>query len=173
MKHKAYFAGGCFWCITPFFKIYGAEEVVSGFSGGDEPNPSYEEVKAQKTGHRETVEVSYDDEKVSYRDLLEIFLGNIDPYDADGQFIDRGHSYSPAVYYCTEEERETAEQGIEKLREESGQNPGIAVEPFKFFVKAEEYHQDYYLKNPEAFQEEMIKSGRVHEDGHTSWHTSI
>lgn len=160
MKRNAYFAGGCFWCITPFFKIYGAEAVVSGFSGGDEKTPSYEEVKAQKTGHRETIEVSYDDEIVSYGDLLEIFLENIDPYDAEGQFIDRGHSYSPAVYYVSEEEKKAAEAAIQKLKEESGRDPGVAVEAFKFFVRAEEYHQDYYLKNPEAFQEEMIKSGR-------------
>ena len=163
MKRNAYFAGGCFWCITPFFKIYGAEDVASGYSGGEETAPTYEEVKAQKTGHRETVEVTYDDERVSYEDLLKIFLDNIDPYDAEGQFIDRGHSYSPAVYYCTEEERETAEAAIQKLKEEKGRIPAIAVEPFKFFVKAEEYHQDYYLKNPEAFREEMVRSGR---EGH-------
>ena len=160
MIRKAYFAGGCFWCVTPFFKIYGADEVISGYSGGDELNPSYEDVKSQKTGHRETVEVSYDDEKVRYEELLSIFLENIDPYDSEGQFIDRGHSYSPAVYYCTEEERICAENGIRDLREKSGQDVGIAVEPFRFFVRAEEYHQDYYLKNPEAFSEEMEKSGR-------------
>ena len=71
MERKAYFAGGCFWCITPFFKIYGADHVVAGFSGGDEPEPTYEAVKAQKTGHRETIEVAYDDKKVSYQTLLE------------------------------------------------------------------------------------------------------
>ena len=160
MIRQAYFAGGCFWCITPFFKIYGAEEVVSGYSGGDEEDPTYDEVKAQRTGHRETVKVIYDDSRVSYETLLDIFLENIDPYDAEGQFIDRGHSYSPAVYYCTDEERETALRSIERLDAGSGRKNRIAVEPFRFFVRAEEYHQDYYLKNPEAFEQEMERSGR-------------
>ena len=161
MKRTAYFAGGCFWCITPFFKIYGADEVVSGFSGGEERNPSYEEVKAQKTGHRETVSVSYDDEKVSYRTLLGIYLDNIDPYDGEGQFIDRGFSYSPAVYYTNEEEGETAKEMIAAMEADSGRKSGISVESFRFFVPADEYHQDYYLKHPEAFDEEMKKSGRI------------
>lgn len=161
MKRTAYFAGGCFWCITPFFKIYGADRIVSGFSGGEERNPSYEEVKAQKTGHRETVSVSYDDEKVSYRTLLRIYLDNIDPYDGEGQFIDRGFSYSPAVYYTCEEEREAAKEMIAAMEADSGRKSGISVEAFRFFVPADEYHQDYYLKHPEAFDEEMKKSGRI------------
>ncbi len=160
MEKTAYFAGGCFWCITPVFKIYGASRVVSGYSGGDEVNPKYEDVKHQKTGHRETIAVTYDDEKVGYRKLLDIFLANIDPYDDGGQFIDRGFSYTTAVFYNDESEKQAAEEALEKLSQESGRETKVSVEPFKSFYDAEEYHQDYYLKNPEAFEKELIESGR-------------
>lgn len=157
---KAYFAGGCFWCITPMFKVYGAEKVVAGYSGGDEVNPTYEEVKAQKTGHRESICVEYDPSKVSYETLLEIFLSNIDPFDGEGQFIDRGHSYTTAIYYCDETEKALALSSLKNLKEESGEEPRVAIEPFKSFYPAEEYHQDYYLKNPEAFEKELHDSKR-------------
>lgn len=159
-KKTAYFAGGCFWCITPIFKIYGASQVLSGYSGGDEVNPTYEDVKHQKTGHRETIAVEYDDEKVSYEVLLEIFLANVDPYDEGGQYIDRGFSYTLAVYYNDEREKQLAVDAISKLEKESGKKTYIAVEAFKSFYEAEDYHQDYYLKNPEAFEKELIESGR-------------
>lgn len=161
MSNKsAYFAGGCFWCITPIFKIYGANSVISGYSGGDEVNPTYEDVKHQKTGHRETIAVEYDDSKVSYETLLELFLANIDPLDGEGQFIDRGHSYTTAIYYNDEAERLMAVKALDKLAAELNATPQIAIEPFKSFYAAEEYHQDYYLKNPEAFEKELIESGR-------------
>ena len=157
---KAYFAGGCFWCITPIFKIYGVDNVVSGYSGGTEKNPSYEDVKKQKTGHRETVMLEYDPAVVSYNKLLEIFLANVDPFDSEGQFIDRGHSYTLAIYYSTDEEKKVSEEQIKKLQSESGKEVFISVEPFTGFYEAEDYHQDYYLKNPEAFEKEMEESGR-------------
>jgi peptide-methionine (S)-S-oxide reductase len=160
MKKNAYFAGGCFWCITPVFKIYGAEKVVSGYSGGDEVNPSYEDVKHQKTGHRETIMVTYDDEKVDYGTLLDIYLANVDPFDSEGQFIDKGFSYTLAVYYETESEKEMAQKKIKELEETFGKKTFIALEKFKSFYPAEEYHQDYYLKNPEAFEKELRESGR-------------
>ncbi len=156
----AYFAGGCFWCITPIFKIYGASNVISGYSGGDEVNPTYEDVKHQKTGHREAIAVEYDNEKVSFAELLEIYLANVDPFDGEGQFIDRGHSYTLAIYYTNEEEKEIALKAIKELEENEGKEVKIAVEAFKSFYPAEEYHQDYYLKNPEAFEKELIESGR-------------
>ena len=159
-KLKAYFAGGCFWCITPVYKAYGVDKVVCGYSGGDEPNPRYEDVKAQKTGHRETIMVEYDPKKVSYSKLLEIFLANVDPYDAEGQFIDKGFSYTLAVYYTSEEERKLARGRINEFEAASGRKVHIALEPFKSFYEAEDYHQDYYLKNPEAFEKEMKESGR-------------
>jgi len=157
---KAYFAGGCFWCVTPIYKMYGVEKVICGYSGGDEENPAYEDVKAQKTGHRETIMLEYDPDRVSYAKLLDIFLANVDPFDPEGQFIDKGFSYTLAVYYTSEEERLIAEEKINALKEQSGKDVFIALEPFKSFYEAEEYHQDYYLKNPEAFEKELIESGR-------------
>ncbi|MBR2987571.1 MAG: peptide-methionine (S)-S-oxide reductase MsrA [Clostridia bacterium] len=161
MRKIAYFAGGCFWCITPFFKMTkGVFSVTAGYSGGEEETPTYKLVKSQKTRHRETIAVDYDDEKVPYTELLDIFLSGVDPYDGEGQFIDRGHSYTLAVYYTSDSEKADAEAMIRALEEASGQKTYIALEPFKRFYPAEEEHQDYYLKNPEAFEEELIASGR-------------
>ncbi len=157
----AYFAGGCFWCITPTFnELEGVCRVTSGYSGGDEADPVYEDVKHQRTGHRETIRVEYDPEKLTYETLLEIFLGGVDPFDGEGQFIDRGHSYTLAVYYRTESERAAALAGIAQLERESGQRVYISVEPFKRFYDAEEEHQDYYLRHPAEFEKELIESGR-------------
>ncbi len=157
---KAYFAGGCFWCITPIYKIYGVENVVSGYSGGTEENPAYEDVKAQKTGHRETVMLEYDPAVVSYETLLDIFFENVDPFDPEGQFIDRGHSYTLAIYYADEAQRSLAAARIKKLEGDSGKKVSVSLEPFTAFYPAEESHQDYYLKHPEEFEKELIDSGR-------------
>ena len=158
----AYFAGGCFWCITPTFQeMEGVAQVTSGYSGGEEIDPTYEDVKYQRTGHRETIRIDYDSQKVSFAELFEIFLNGVDPFDDGGQFIDRGHSYTLAVYYQEEEERIAAQKGIEALENESGQRVCISVEPFKSFFSAEEEHQDYYLKHPEEFRQELIDSGRI------------
>lgn len=163
MKHTetAYFAGGCFWCITPTFKeMEGVVDVVSGYSGGKEVNPTYTDVKNQNTGHRETIRIDYWPDKVSFTELFQIFLDGVDPFDADGQFIDRGHSYTLAVYYLTEEQRHVAEAGIQELEAQSGRRVYISVEPFRSFYCAEEEHQDYYRKRPEEFEQELIDSGR-------------
>ncbi len=157
---RAYFAGGCFWCVTPIYKMYGVDKVVCGYSGGDEVNPTYEDVKHQKTGHRETIMLEYDPAKVSFEKLLDIFFANVDPFDPEGQFIDKGFSYTLAIYYTSEEEKKLAQARIEKLRTDSQKDVFVAIEPFKSFYEAEEYHQDYYLKNPEAFEKELIESGR-------------
>lgn len=157
---KAYFAGGCFWCVTPIYKIYGVDKVVCGYSGGDEPNPTYEDVKAQRTGHRETIALEYDEKNVGYEKLLDIYLANVDPFDGEGQFIDKGFSYTLAIYYQNEKEKEMAEAKIAELEASAGKKACIALEPFKSFYEAEEEHQDYYLKNPEAFEKELIESGR-------------
>ena len=160
----AYFAGGCFWCITPTFReMEGVSNVTSGYSGGREVNPVYEDVKYQRTGHRETIRIDYDPEQVTFRELYDIFLGGVDPFDEGGQFIDRGHSYTLAVYYLTEEEKQIAEDGIRALETQSGQKAFISVEPFTAFYDAEEEHQDYYRKHPEAFRKELIESGRIRE----------
>ena len=157
---KAYFAGGCFWCITPIYKMYGVDEVVCGYSGGDEVDPKYEDVKAQKTGHRETIMLEYDPEKISYAKILDIFFANVDPFDSEGQFIDKGHSYTLAIYYTFDEEKMMAENRIKKLKIDAQKDVFVAIEPFKAFYEAEEYHQDYYLKHPTEFKKELVESGR-------------
>ena len=140
--------------------MYGVDEVVCGYAGGDEENPTYEQVKHQETGHRETIKLVYDPEKVSYDKLLDIYFANVDPFDAEGQFIDKGFSYTLAIFYMSDDEKKTALEKIEKIAKDSGKKVQVAVLPFKNFYEAEEYHQDYYLKNPEAFEKELIESGR-------------
>lgn len=158
----AYFAGGCFWCITPTFKTTsGVLDVVSGYSGGEEVMPSYEDVKHQRTGHRETIRIDYFPDQVTFEELFQIFLDGVDPFDADGQYIDRGHSYTLAVYYLSEEQRNIAQAGIVALEQKTGNKVYISVEPFGAFYTAEEEHQDYYLKHPEEFKQELIDSGRI------------
>ena len=158
---EAYFSGGCFWCITPTFnETCGVIGVESGFSGGDEVNPSYLDVKNQKTNHRETIKITYDDEKVSFGELVDIFLNSVDLFDGGGQYIDRGHSYTLAIYYNSMDEKKEVEERIKRIEQETGQKVMVSIEKFKSFYKADEDHQDYYLKNPEAFNEELIKSGR-------------
>ena len=159
---KAYFAGGCFWCITPTFReMDGVLDVISGYCGGDEVSPSYEDVKYQRTGHRETICICYDPQRVSYECLLQVYLDSVDPFDEGGQFIDRGFSYTLAVYYNTAEEQETALRLLQKLEAQAGKKAFVAVEAYKNFYLAEEYHQNYDLKNPEEFQRELVESGRV------------
>ena len=158
----AYFAGGCFWCITPTFKeLEGVADVISGYSGGSEVNPTYADVKYQRTRHRETIRIDFDPAAVSYQQLLDIFLSSVDPFDPDGQFIDRGHSYTLAVYYCSESQQRAAEDAVAALRAESNQMVYVSIEPFQSFYEAEEEHQDYYLKHPEEFRQELIDSGRM------------
>lgn len=161
MKRIAYFAGGCFWCITPTFKeLDGVYDVISGYSGGDEADPEYLDVKNQKTGHRETIKIEYDSEKVSFEELFEVFLNGVDPFDDGGQFIDRGHSYTLAVYYLDDDQESTARKMIGELEASSNKTVYISVEQFKSFYYAEEEHQDYYLKHPKEFEKELIDSGR-------------
>ncbi|MBE5906383.1 MAG: peptide-methionine (S)-S-oxide reductase MsrA [Lachnospiraceae bacterium] len=160
MRKNAYFAGGCFWCVTPIYKMYGVDEVICGYAGGDEINPSYEEVKAQRTGHRETIKLSYDSEKVSYNRLLDIYFANVDPFDGEGQFIDKGFSYTLAIFFTSEEEKEIAAKRIADLEAKEGKKVQVALLPYKNFYEAEDEHQDYYLKNPEAFEKELVESGR-------------
>ncbi|MBR0426398.1 MAG: peptide-methionine (S)-S-oxide reductase MsrA [Clostridia bacterium] len=159
--NEAYFAGGCFWCITPVFReTPGVCSVMAGYAGGTEPNPTYEDVKHGKTHHRETIRIAYDPNQVSYSALLNTFLWSVDPFDRCGQFIDRGPSYTLAVYYLDEEQRTAALAAIETLQETDSRPVCIALEPFTGFYPAEKFHQDYDLKNPLAFAREMALSGR-------------
>ena len=162
---NAYFAGGCFWCITPFFtRLPGVSSVTSGFSGGGEENPAYEDVKRQKTGHRETIAIEYDPEKTGYDALLAVFLANVDPFDGGGQYIDRGRSYTLAVYYQDEDELRAAQARLAELETERGRTPQVALEPFRAFWLAGEEHQDFYLRHPEEYEREMEASGRRKKD---------
>ncbi|MBQ2998547.1 MAG: peptide-methionine (S)-S-oxide reductase MsrA [Oscillospiraceae bacterium] len=157
----AYFAGGCFWCITPAFnESEGVFKVTSGYCGGSEVNPTYNEVKSQQTGHRETIKIDYDADKISFDKLLDIFINGVDPFDEGGQFIDRGHSYTLAVYYNNDKEKEYTEKIIAELEKTSGRKVYIALEPFGAFYSAEEEHQNYYINHPEEFEKELIESGR-------------
>ena len=157
----AYFAGGCFWCISFVYEsLKGVSDVISGFSGGDEVNPSYEEVKAQNTLHRETIKIVYDENICTFDKLLKIFIDNVDPFDSEGQFIDKGRSYSLAIYYNDDYEYKVSKEMIDKLQNESKKEVFISLEKFKSFYEAEEYHQHYALKNKEAFEEELLTSGR-------------
>lgn len=141
---KAYFAGGCFWGVEYYMKqIPGVYTVVSGFSGGDVPDPSYEEVVRGNTGHVETVEVYYDGEEVSFEALAKQFLEIHDPEQERRQGPDIGEQYSSVIFYSTEEERDTIYALLNELREK-GYNPVTRVEPYREFFRAEDYHQNYY-----------------------------
>ena len=147
---KATFAGGCFWCMEPpFEKLDGVISVISGYSGGHVDNPSYEQVSAGSTGHREVIQITYDSTKVDYNQLLEIFWANINPTDAKGQFVDRGNQYSSAVFYHDEEQKKLAERSKNILSEKNFFEKAIVTPVLKFekFWPAEDYHQDYYKKN--------------------------
>ena len=159
---NAYFAGGCFWCMAkPYDTVDGVSGVVSGYCGGDEADPTYEQVKKQLTGHRETVKITFDESVVSFAELLKVYFYNIDPFDGGGQFIDRGHSYTCAIYCTDGEQRAAAESAIAAIEKEYGKKVCVSVEDFKAFYTAEEYHQDYAKKNPEAYAKEYEESGRA------------
>ena len=144
-KDKAYFAGGCFWCVEESFeKLQGVEEVISGYSGGITENPTYKEVTYGKTGHFEVVEIIYDKKLISYTELLKNFWINIDPFDAYGQFCDKGYSYRSVAFYQSDEEKSLIEKDIKDLENKFNKKVVTYVRNFKKFYKAEEYHQDFY-----------------------------
>ena len=144
----AYFAGGCFWCMEEAFEnVKGVLDVVSGYSGGTTKNPTYKEVIKGKTGHFEAIEVRYDSDKIKYKDLLENFWINIDPFDADGQFCDKGYSYKSVAFYLSDIEKNLITNSIKSLEKKFNKKIVTYVIKFEKFYKAEEYHQDYYVKN--------------------------
>lgn len=161
---KAVFAGGCFWCmVEPFDSLSGIESVISGFTGGHVENPTYNQVVRGGTGHTEAVEITYDPEKISYGELVEIYWRQTDPTDAAGQFADRGDSYRPVIYYSNEEEREIAEQSKQNLQENGPFKDPIvtSIEPIQPFYPAEDYHQDFYKKEAAHYKRYSVGSGRV------------
>lgn len=148
---KAYFASGCFWCVEAIFEsVRGVEEAVSGYAGGDEPNPTYEQVSSGRTGHAEAVEVYYDPDLVSFETLVEVFYGSHDPTTVNGQAPDFGTQYRSMIFYQNEEEKKIAEDYKAQLEASGKYNQPIATEivPFTKFWEAEDYHQDYEKKNP-------------------------
>ncbi len=149
---KATFAGGCFWCMEAAFdKLDGVLSTTSGYTGGQKEHPTYQEVSAGETGHSEAVEVTFDPQKVSYEKLLEVFWRNIDPTVKDQQFCDIGNQYRTAIFYHSEEQQRLAETS-KKNAEERFDAVYVEIVPASTFYTAEEYHQDFYRKNPERYQ---------------------
>lgn len=167
MEDKEYelatFAGGCFWCmVKPFDQQPGIKKVISGYTGGNKANPTYEEVCSGHTGHYEAVQITYDPKVFPYEKLLNIFWQQIDPTDPGGQFYDRGASYETAVFYHNEKQKEMAERSKEKLGNNGKFQKPIAtmILPAKEFYEAEDYHQHYYKKNPARYNAYHKGSGR-------------
>src|SRR6266852_4203912 len=160
---KATFAGGCFWCMEPSFdKLPGVLSTTSGYTGGQKKNPTYHEVSAGSTGHAEAVQVVYDPQKVSYEKLLEVFWHNIDPTQKDGQFCDHGNQYRTAIFYHDETQKQLAEASKTQLQNTKPFQGEIVTEivPAGEFYPAEDYHQDYYLKNPLRYKFYRTTCGR-------------
>ena len=160
-KDKAYFAGGCFWCVEESFeKLKGVEEVISGYSGGISENPTYKEVTYGNTGHFEVVEIIYDKKIISFEELLKNFWVNIDPFDAYGQFCDKGYSYRSVAFYQNEEEKKLIEKDIKDLQNKFDKKVVTYIRNFEKFYKAEEYHQDFYKIKLERYLRYKKACGR-------------
>ncbi|MDH4153193.1 MAG: peptide-methionine (S)-S-oxide reductase MsrA [Nitrospira sp.] len=161
---KAYFAGGCFWCMEEAFeKVEGVGSVVSGYMGGTVANPTYEDVSAGRTGHAESVEVTYDPTKVTYQKLLDAFWHNVDPLTPNAQFCDHGTQYRSAIFYSSEEEKRQAEESRTTIEQAKTFPAPIVTQlvPAATFYPAEDYHQDYYKKNPLRYKYYKYGCGRA------------
>jgi len=160
----ATFAGGCFWCMEPpFDKLNGVISTTSGYSGGHTRNPSYRQVSAGQTGHAETLQVIYDPARISYEKLLQVFWHNVDPTRDDGQFCDNGNQYRPAIFYHNDEQKRAAEASKARIINTKTFSGKIRVEITKAstFYAAEDYHQDYYKKNPVRYNYYHYACGRA------------
>lgn len=159
-KELATFAGGCFWCmVSPFEEMEGIVSVTSGYTGGHKPNPTYKEICSETTGHYEAVQITFEPEKFSYEELLDIYWWQIDPTDEGGQFHDRGQSYETVIFYHSEQQQQLAEDSKKKLAESGRfQRPIVTkILPATVFYPAEEYHQDYHKKN--SFRYALYRKG--------------
>ena len=159
----ATFAGGCFWCMeAPFEKLDGVVEVISGYTGGHDKDPTYEEVCSGTTGHAESVRVVYDPAKITYEDLLAVYWRQVDPTDSGGQFVDRGNQYRSAIFYHDEEQKAAAERSRKELEASGRYDKPIVTEIVKAgpFYPAEAYHQDFYKKSPVRYRSYRAHSGR-------------
>lgn len=161
-EQKAIFAGGCFWCMEPpFEKLPGVISVESGYTGGHIDNPTYEIISTGTSGHIESVQIIYDDEKISYEKLLNIFWKNIDPLDFKGQFCDKGEQYLSGIFYLTEEQSKIAQSSLERQKVKFKEKKiATFIKPASPFFKAEDYHQDYYKKNPVRYKFYRYNCGR-------------
>jgi len=160
---SATFAGGCFWCVeSDFEKVDGVIEVISGYTGGNKENPTYEEVSTGRTGHVEAVQVLYDSTRITYRELLDVFWMHVDPTDPGGQFVDRGSQYRSAIFYHDEEQRKLAEQSREELNRSRRFEKPIVTEilPLSMFYRAEDDHQNYCTTNQIRYKLYRSNSGR-------------
>ncbi|MBW8638585.1 peptide-methionine (S)-S-oxide reductase MsrA [Hoeflea sp. WL0058] len=150
---RAIFAGGCFWCVeSDFDKVPGVVSTTSGYTGGHLDNPTYRDVVTETTGHREAVLVEYDPDKVSYEALLDAYWHSVDPTDAEGQFCDRGESYTTAIYTTSDDQQKQAEASAKTISAELDAPVATLIAPAQKFYPAEDYHQDYYRKNPVRYK---------------------
>jgi len=157
----ATFAGGCFWCMVhPFDQLPGVISVTSGYTGGHTKNPTYEEVSAGSTGHLESVQIIYDPKTIDYGKLLGVYWHNIDPLDAGGQFCDRGDQYKSVIFYHDEEQKRLAEQSKAAVEKQLKHAVATTIRPASTFYPAEDYHQDYYKKNPLRYKFYRYSCGR-------------
>jgi peptide-methionine (S)-S-oxide reductase len=157
----ATFAGGCFWCMEPpYDEIDGVAQTISGYSGGEIENPSYREVSGGQTEHTETVQVIYDSTKVGYERLLRIYWHNVDPFDGTGQFCDRGSQYRPAIFVHDDRQRRRAEETKAAVAAQFDESIAVEIEPLTAFYTAEEYHQNFYQKNPGRYNSYRDGCGR-------------
>ncbi len=160
---RAILAGGCFWCMEhPFEKLPGVLSVTSGYTAGSKENPTYRQVSAGGTGHTEAVEIVFDPARVSYQQLLEVFWMQIDPTDAGGQFVDRGSQYRSGIYFLDAKQQHLAEESKRQLAASGRFTAPLVTEivPAGIFYPAEDYHQDYYKKNPVRYKYYRYGSGR-------------
>ncbi len=145
---KVYFGGGCFWCMEESFDtIDGVLKTTSGYSGGHVPNPKYEDVVKNSTGHYETIEITYNQKKTNFSKLLDVYWKNVDPFDKEGQFCDKGESYKSVIFYKTDSQKKIINASIKRIEKKFNKKVVTYVKKFKEFYKAESYHQDYYEKN--------------------------
>lgn len=157
----AVFAGGCFWCMQPAFdKVFGVLDTIVGYTGGKTENPTYEQVGTGSTGHYEAIQVVYDPEKITYEALLKIFWHNIDPFDARGQFCDKGPTYKSAIFYANQTEKKLAEASKKEVEDRFENTVATAILEANQFWPAENYHQDYYIENQIRYKFYRYNCGR-------------
>jgi len=157
----AIFAGGCFWCEEAVFDdVPGILSATSGYTGGHTKNPTYEDVVTETTGHYESVKITYDPSKISYNEILKLFWHNVDPFDAEGQFCDKGPSYRSAIFYLNSAQKQAATESKKEMEKKLGKPIATQIIQASTFYPAEEYHQEYHKKNPIRYKFYRFACGR-------------